>query len=714
MEPRDFVSSPPVDFTNSEPEAIHRPGFIQAHGILLVLQEPQLKILQASKNTEQFFGIPASDLINQDLTTLLSPFQIDILAYCLDQENPEIFNPIQFSLLCQQKSWLFECAMHRSDGVLIFELEPAGYPYVHSSLPFYQLFNSSYHQIKKANNLGELTEMIVNQIRKITGFDRVMLYQFQSDHSGVVIAEDKRENRETFLGLHYPASDLPRQARELYQKNLLRLIVNLNSEPVEIIPVKNPLTQKKIDLSCSVLRSVCDCHVQYLKNMGVSASMSIGLINSQKLWGLIACHHYSPKYINYEIRKVCELLGQLMPLELAKHQEKSSAQAEDLIDLIQGELRGSAPQEPSLMSRFLRINSTTLLELVNAEGVAVCFGDDFNLAGKTPSPKAVKNLRAWLENHRRQDIFSTDSLSQIYPEAKPIKDRASGVLVISIFLNNHSYQLVWFRPEVIQTVNWGGNPHQSTSVESDGSWRLSPRQSFELWKETVTQKSLPWKAFEIEAALKLRDVLMLAALEFSQSALQQALSAAETANRELRRLATLDGLTQLANRRRFDEYLSLEWLRMAREKRSLSLIFCDVDCFKSYNDEYGHLAGDACLNQVAQAMSRAVKRPGDLVARYGGEEFVAILPHTKASGAMQVAQAIREEVRQLKIAHVSSNVGQYLTVSLGVSSIVPTQEFSSQSLMFAADEALYEAKQQGRDRVVLKSLCCLNPREQGS
>ncbi len=241
MDARDFVNSQPVYFTNSEQEAIHIPGFIQTHGILLVLQEPQLKILQASKNTEQFFGISASSLINQDLTTLFRQFQIDILAYCLSQENIEIFNPIQFSLECQQKSWLFECAMHRHDGVLIFELEPAGYPgypYQPSSLLFYHLFKSSYYQIKK-------------------------------------------------------------------------------------------------------------------------------------LWGLIACHHYSPKYINYEIRKTCELLGQLMPIELVKNQRKSEDKSDNLIELIQDKLSLSVPQEKSFIRRFYGINSTTLLELVNAEGVAL-------------------------------------------------------------------------------------------------------------------------------------------------------------------------------------------------------------------------------------------------------------------------------------------------------------------------------------------------------
>lgn len=176
------------------------------------------------------------------------------------------------------------------------------------------------------------------------------------------------------------------------------------------------------------------------------------------------------------------------------------------------------------------------------------------------------------------------------------------------------------------------------------------------------------------------------------------------ANEELRRLATLDGLTGLANRRCFDEYLSSEWKRLAREQKPLSLILCDVDYFKYYNDCYGHQGGDDCLRQVAQVINRAVKRPADLVARYGGEEFAVILPNTSAEGAVNVAQFIQEEIHRLELPHAQSEVSQYITLSLGVCSTIPSVNSSPEALVSRTDEALYTAKRQGRDRIVFLPL----------
>lgn len=174
------------------------------------------------------------------------------------------------------------------------------------------------------------------------------------------------------------------------------------------------------------------------------------------------------------------------------------------------------------------------------------------------------------------------------------------------------------------------------------------------------------------------------------------------ANQELKRLANLDSLTMIPNRRRFNECLHLEWRRLLREQASLCLILCDVDYFKLYNDTYGHLTGDFCLQQIAGAISRILKRPADLVARYGGEEFVAILPNTNPEGAFFVAEAMRNAVESLKILHAQSPISEYVTLSLGVASLVPTAEFSPEVLLAMADRALYEAKEQGRNRTLIK------------
>lgn len=530
MDTLEFVTSAQVDLTNCDREAIHIPGHIQPHGIFIALLEPELIIVQVSKNTEQFLEISAESLINQNLNCLFQESQIDILRYCLTQENIEICNPVKLSFQVRDKFLLFDSVIHRSDGLLILELEPSVFNDDGFSLRFYHLVKASVFNIKKATDFREMTEFLAKEVRKITGFDRVMVYQFEPDDSGIVIAEDKRDDLEAFLGLHYPASDIPKQARKLYYENWLRFIVDVNYCPVEIIPTNNPLTNTSIDLSFSILRSVSPIHIKYLQNMGVSATLCISLINEQKLWGLIVGHHYSPKYVPYEIRKASELIGQMMSLEIVNKQQQEYEHYGERIKLIQEKLKNSLANK-SFDSQVFLEDTTNLLNLVNATGAVVCFGDDLTCVGKTPSKEAVHNLIIWLESECQQEIFYTNSLPKVYPDVKPLKDMASGLLAISIFLNHTSYHLIWFRPEVIQTVNWAGDPNKSLSVENDGTLRLSPRGSFELWKETVRERSLPWKQIEIDAALELRNAFMLAALEFYQAAMQQAADAADAANR---------------------------------------------------------------------------------------------------------------------------------------------------------------------------------------
>jgi diguanylate cyclase (GGDEF)-like protein len=192
-------------------------------------------------------------------------------------------------------------------------------------------------------------------------------------------------------------------------------------------------------------------------------------------------------------------------------------------------------------------------------------------------------------------------------------------------------------------------------------------------------------------------------LEKANQELQQQRDTLEKANQELQRLATLDSLTQVANRRRFDEHFEREWRRAIREQTFLSLIFCDIDYFKNYNDTYGHQAGDDCLQQVAEALNFVVRRPGDLVSRYGGEEFTVLLPNTPPSGAVQVAHTIQKHLELLKIVHPNSKVSRYVTVSIGIASLKPTLQHTPKEMLCLADGALYEAKGQGRNRVVLQA-----------
>ena len=374
-----------VNLTNCDREAIHLLGHIQPHGILIVILESDLKIVQISENTISFFNIPASSLIDQPLQKLFPQSQIDILVPLLLQKNLELVNPIELTAQINNKKHLFECVVHRSDGLLILEVEPL---LKDSNLDFYHLAKASALKIRKSNDFLEMSDLLVKEIQKITQYDRVLLYRFEPDQSGVIVAEaiscHKDQYLEPFLGLHYPASDIPVQARKLYYNNWLRLIVDLNCQPVSLVPANNPITQSHLDLSFSVLRSVSPIHVEYLNNMGISASLGISLINAQKLWGLVVCHHYSPKYINYDTRKICEFLGQIMSVEIVNKHEKDFEKSLQKIKSIQIKLKQNILADNQILSQALLQDRENLLNLVNAQGVVICLGDQISKIGKVP------------------------------------------------------------------------------------------------------------------------------------------------------------------------------------------------------------------------------------------------------------------------------------------------------------------------------------------
>jgi chemotaxis family two-component system sensor kinase Cph1 len=496
---------------------------------------------------------------------------METLVSFLSQRDLEAFNPIKLTAQVQRKKYFFQGIMHRSDGLVILELEPLSKE-TNPSLGFYYLAKSAAINVREAKNFDEMSELLVKEIRKITQFDRVLIYRFDVDNSGVVIAEDKAENLEPLLGLHYPSSDIPEIPRKLYYRNWLRLITDVNSKPIAIIPPTNPLTQRTLDLSHSSLRSVSQFHIKYLQKMGVSASFSISLINGEKLWGLIVCHHYSPKYIDYETRKTCEFLGQIMSVEIVnKHEQYLKASQEKIKDT-QAKLKQNILEGYQSISNTFVQDSENLLNLVNAQGVVICLGDRLAEIGSCPSQAFTNSLLAWLEQ-KSQDVFHTNCLSEVYPEAIEFKDQASGLLAISISLNYTAYHIIWFRNEVIQTVNWAGDPSKLLDID-DSDTEPSPRRSFELWKETVRAKSLAWNEVEIEAALELRSTLMLAALEFSQQSLKQEAERSQVASQakskflarmshELRTpLNAILGCTQLmhdanAQKHEFEEYVNI-------------------------------------------------------------------------------------------------------------------------------------------------------------
>jgi len=493
-----------LDLTNCDREPIHIPGLIQPHGALLVLEEPNLNIIQVSSNTEAIIGRLPEALLGKPLSVLLSSKQIQLIRQCLSDDS-EIINPIHLSIKLVNKLLHFDGILHRLGSIIILELEPKKAKDKTDFFLFYQQLRRSVPQIQQAPGLMEMCEIVVKEIRRITGFDRVMIYRFEEDESGYVIAEETNQDI-AYLDLHYPASDIPKQARQLYTLSWLRLIPTVSYQPITLIPDLNPLTNQPLDLSQSVLRSVSPLHLEYLENMGVSASMSISLMQEKKLWGLIACHHASPKYTPYNVRAICQFIGQIMSVELMNKEALEDIDYKRQLKSLQTQFIEALSQAEYFLDGMVGLGSE-ILNLVNATGAVICSGKQYMSVGETPSQEEVSALLDWIKPSFQHSLFQTRSLSKDYPAAVSFKAIASGVIALEISKAHHNYML-WFRPEVLKTVNWAGNPNKPVEISQDGNVRMSPRKSFDTWKETARGYALPWKDCELEAVTELRSLIV--------------------------------------------------------------------------------------------------------------------------------------------------------------------------------------------------------------
>lgn len=499
------VNAENVDLTNCDREKIHIPDSIQSHGIIFVLKPVDFTILQVSTNVQSFLGYSAKDILNQPLANLLSSSEISSIEQCL-AEDFEYVNPVKISLTIQNEIQYFDGIVHLSEGLVILELEPTQEKEYINFIKFYNLVNSCVAKLQNTQTLLDSCNLIVHEVKKMTGFDRVMVYQFNDDDSGNVIAESRIDEIVPYLGLRYPATDIPRQARRLYLRNWLRIIPDVNYQAVGIIPIVNPLTKNNVDLSFSCLRSVSPIHIEYLINMGVKASMSISIIHNQKLWGLITCHNSQPKYVSYEVRTACEFLGKILSAELVEKQDREELDYKIKIKSIPKYLIECISQNNDFIDALVG-EEKKLLDIVSANGVVICSNDNLISLGKVPQESEIRPLLNWVENKAEDNIFHTNTLPTLYPQAEQYKEVASGLLALVISRTHRNY-ILWFRPEVIQTVQWGGNPIKQFENLPDGEVRIHPRKSFELWQETVKNTSLAWKKCEIEVVADLRSAIV--------------------------------------------------------------------------------------------------------------------------------------------------------------------------------------------------------------
>lgn len=486
-------------------EPIQVPGSIQPHGFLLVLDETDLRILQASENTERWLGLPARELLGCTVADLVSD-AFDVRAHLARLPDDEAFPFHIGDVRLRQGAPCTEplrVMTHRHDQVLIVEFEPVRrLANAAEQGDYYPLVRSFVGNLHLAASLEELLQQSVQQLKRITGFGRVKAYRFDSEGNGQVLAEVADPGYPSYLGLCFPASDIPRQARELYRVNRIRVIEDANYQPSPLVPAANPRTGKALDMSFAALRSVSPVHLQYMRNMGTLASMSLSIVVDGQLWGLVSCHHDQPRPVGLPTRTACELLASVLSLQIESRE--SHASTRKLLDLRQHIVRMiSSMADHDSVSDGLRDLPEVLLEFADACGAAVISADRCDLIGKTPPQAQVTALVHWLAQRGEDTVFHSDNVRRDIDELPELAAHAGGVLAVAIS-QIHSHYLVWFRPEQVRTVNWAGQPAKQLGPQG----QLDPRHSFERWQEDVRGYCQPWDPLIVEGVVELRTAVL--------------------------------------------------------------------------------------------------------------------------------------------------------------------------------------------------------------
>jgi light-regulated signal transduction histidine kinase (bacteriophytochrome) len=487
-----------ITLTNCDREPIHIPGLVQPYGFLLCLDETTKQVVQASENVEAHVGISADELLHKGLERLLGPNRLaEIQALWPTLGTTPKLLGARLDYVKGQP--FFKLILHRYGGLLWVEFEPVAETEVSAfDLPS---LNSTLAQMLDANTIQEFSQRAVEHVREITGFARVGMYRFAPDESGEMIAEDKRADLDPLLGLHYPATDIPQQARAMYLKNWLRFIPDVDYLPAPLVPVRTPSTSRPPDMTHSVLRSVSPIHIQYLKNMGVAATMTISIIQDGKLWGMIMCHHDSPRLISFELRELCLFIAKTFSALLPTKEQLEQRAYQLHIQEAKTRLFDQMGRQSNFLAGLYQ-QPTTLLDVFDCGGAAIFFEGELITLGRTPTEPQLHELFDWLRTNVRQDVFYTDSYARHHPAGRAVRATASGLLAITLSQEPDDY-IIWFRPEVLQNVAWAGKNEKVEKMD-DGQLFISPRQSFAAWSQEVENTAAPWLPLEVEAARAIR------------------------------------------------------------------------------------------------------------------------------------------------------------------------------------------------------------------
>lgn len=657
----------PVTLSNCDIEPIHIPSLIQSHGMLLAARNSDLRIGYVSANSHAVLGETPAYILERTLPEILGAEAVTAIELALGRETylPRDIHSFSFPISGPR---IFDVTAHRTHGFLCVELE------INSEPRRWDLMGCHLETAMRTlsgKTLNELYDAIPPLIRELTGYDRIMVYKFDADGHGEVIGEDKAPELEPFLGLHYPATDIPQQARKLYLQQRFRTIVDVNYVPVALLGNRELTQDEPLDMTYCGLRSPSPIHIEYLQNMGVGASLVISLIPSGGLWGMIVGHHRTRLHLPPESRVLCDLLGQLISLLIGVAQQAGAADDYRAKKSLLGLLSLHFDRD-LLTNNGLAASAHTLLALVHAEGAVVSLGGQIALLGQTPALDQSAALLAACQSTIHKDTLSTNAVGEMLPAFAHLATHASGALFVPF--QKPFEGILWLRGEIAQTVRWAGRPDTSKQYE-EGTFRLSPRKSFALWEQVQEGHSQQWLPSEIEVSLEVQRIFVRALLMRSEARLVQ--------------LQHTDTLTGLGNRLELIDQ-ETRW-RTTGPQPPAALLLLELDGFRAIDDHYGHSVGDEFLRQVGARLSFLAKGK-HFVSRVSGDEFALFCKDTSLPNAEKLAIAILKGVAE---PFVVMGISLASTASIGIAPVDPVCGSKDVDTLRVADSAMYVAKHKG-------------------
>ncbi|MDE1149766.1 MAG: ATP-binding protein [Azospirillaceae bacterium] len=481
-------------------EPIRIPGGIQPHGALGLFRGDELTLVQGSANLGNVLDRAIAFDGTQTLETIVgayAPLAGDVRRWAASRE-PGFLE----QYVIDRRT--FHVAGHRAAQGILLEFEEFDETERGRSATFYQLLREFLDGSDGLKTVAALCTGVAAQMQALTRFNRVMIYRFDEDWNGTVIAEKGDGTLPSYLDLRFPASDIPAQARDLYRLNRLRLIPTAAYTPVPLAPALCPVDGAPLDLSHAALRSVSPVHLEYMRNMGTAASMSISIVIDGKLWGLISCHHAQPRYVGPQIRAACDFLGRIVAQQISARERAAEADERLRLKGLETELVARLARAPGFQAGLVD-SATQWLALTNSAGAAVVTDGIVLTAGKAPPIDSILALADWVRARGVDQIYATGMLSAEWEPGRDIAKVASGVIAVPISRIHASF-IFWFRPEVVETVTWGGDPRADKATDAAG--RLHPRLSFESWKQEVRLCAQPWHTAELMSATDFRSAII--------------------------------------------------------------------------------------------------------------------------------------------------------------------------------------------------------------